>query len=245
MNKKFTLGILNKAGKAGKSTFAKQFIAPILGADWIQIETFNEKGAGAALTMGGRKLGLIAEAMALQLTHKVFDIGSSNYEAALKEMEEIDGFAAEVDAWVIPVQPIIGHINETLSTIADLINRLGVEPSKIVVIPNSVERPEDGYDDFAAIAAAAKKFGFHFVEACIVQNPVFALLSGDHRSIIEIADEVIDYPALIAAETDVEKRANLAAAKTLQGRAKFLARNLRGVWASSPLAALTDEAVAA
>lgn len=237
---KITIGVLSKAGKSGKSTLAKQLIAPILGADWIQIETFNEIGAGASATIGGRKLGLIAEAMALQLSNKVFDIGISNYESAMKEIEQIDGFASEVNFWVIPAQPIVGHINETLSTISDLIDRIGVDPSKIVVIPNSVERPEEGLeDDYQAIISASKEFGFHFVDACIVQNPIFEKLASNERSIIDIADEKIDYSALISAEPDTAKKAVLAAAKTVQSRAKFLARNLRGVWAASPLSTLT------
>ena len=191
--------------------------------------------------MGGRKLGFLAEAIALQRSHKVFDLGISNYEAALKEIEEIEGFAEDVTLWVVPCQPITGHINETLSTIGDLMNRLNVDPARIIVIPNSVERPEDGLEDFAPILKAAKKLRFHFVEACIVQNPVFAQLASNRRSIIDIADEVIDYPALIAAEFDDDKKAELTAAKVLQGRAKFLARNLRGVWAASPLAELTAD----
>ena len=238
-----TIFVISKAGKAGKSTLAKQLIAPILGADWIQIETFNETGAGAKATIGGRKLGFVADAIALQDGHKVIDIGISNYESSLKELEQIDGFADSIDFWVVPCQPIAGHIVETLSTIDDLLNRLEVEPQKIIVIPNSVERPEEGTDDFRAVISAARKIGFTFVESCIVQNPVFAMLSNDKRSIIEIANEKIDYPALIAAEPDSEKKGQLANAKTLQSRTKFIARHLRGVWASSPLSSLTSEGV--
>ncbi len=240
MTKKYLIFVTNKAGKSGKTTIAKQLIRPILGADWVQIETFNEKGVGATETIGGRKLGFVAEAAAIQERHLVVDIGISNYEASMKEIESIDGFAGDVDAWVIPVQPIVGHINETLSTISDLINRLGVDPSKIVVIPNSVSYPEEALDDFDSIVRAAEKVGFHFVEVCIVQSPVFAQVASDPRSIIDIAAEDIDYSAIIAAEPDPKARAKLSTAKTLQRQIRFLARNLRGVWAASPLAALTS-----
>lgn len=239
MSKKSTIAVINKAGKAGKSTLAKQLIAPILGAHWYQIETINEQGSGSTKTVGGQKISLIAEVVAMNSGNLVIDIGVSNYESALKEMEQLDEFTQEIDFWVIPAQPIAGHLAEAIGTIEDLVNRLGVDPGKIVIIPNAIENSESLADDYEIIIRAAEQFGFHFVNAAVVQNPMFQQMSGRPKSIIEFADEVVDWRALIDAEKNEVKKAKLAADKTAQSKARFIARNLRAVWASSPLATLT------
>jgi len=63
MNKTFNVIVIDKAGKVGKSTVAKHLIAPMLGADWIQVETFNDSGKGAAAKVAGRKFEYVAEAV--------------------------------------------------------------------------------------------------------------------------------------------------------------------------------------
>lgn len=217
----------------------------MLSAEWIQVETFNDTGNGSGAKISGRKFGFVSDAVAAATSNKVIDIGNSNYESAVKEMKQIDGFVDEIDFWVIPCKENAGMINDSISTVAELINDLAVDPSKIIMIPNEIERPEDGLDSFAAAMKAAKKAGFHFCQAPIVENARFDTFNADPRSIMEIAADDVDYTALIAAEEDPEKRADLASKKTLQGRARFLARNLRGVWDSTPMAALTASAIAA
>lgn len=233
-----TITVISKAGKAGKSTVSKQLIAPMLNAQWIEIETFNEKGTGSAMTVSGKKIDSIAEAIGTANAHIAMDVGISNYEMFMKELAQLDSTVAAIDFWVIPVQPGPAFIVEGLSTAKDLVERLGVETDRIVFIANSVEEPDDLEMDFSKIISACDATGMHFVHAPIVQNPVFATMAKRTQSIIEYADEMIDWDARILSETDADARAKLAGEKVLQQRVRFLARNLRGVWANSPLASL-------
>jgi hypothetical protein len=237
-----TIVVISKAGKAGKSTVAKQLIAPMIQAQWIEIETFNEKGTGSAMTVSGRKLNSIAEAIAISESNVVLDVGISNYDLFMKELAQLSDTAAAIDFWVIPVQPEPAFVNEGISTAKELVERLGIEPGRIMFVPNSVEQPEDMLDDFRIAIAACKATGMHFVEAPIVQNVVFASMSKRKKSIIEFADEAVDWDSKIAAESDTTARAMLASEKVLHERVKFLAKNLRGVWAASPMRALAVKA---
>ena len=64
-SKIYNVVVVNKAGKVGKSTLAKHLVVPMLKADWIQVETFNDTGAGALAPIAGRKFGFVAEAIAV------------------------------------------------------------------------------------------------------------------------------------------------------------------------------------
>lgn len=244
MRNQINIVVINKAGKVGKSTISKHLIVPMLGAEWIQVETWNDTGTGSTQKVSGRKFGYVAQAVAASTANIVIDVGNSNFEEAKKEMMQIDGFVDQIDFWVVPCKENAGVQNDSISTVGVLINDLDVKPSKIIVIPNEVERPEEGLAGFDPVARAAVKFGFHFCPSPIVQNPKFDIFNTFPRSILEVADENIDYSALIvAAGTDLLKRDSLAEAMVLQGRARFLARNLRGVWAATPLSSLTANAV--
>ena len=238
MSKSLTVVAIHRAGKSGKSTVSKQMLAPLLAADWIQIETFNDSGAGAAAKLSGKNITHVAEAIAAAPGNRVIDIGTSNYQTALREFQEMDGFASDVDFWVIPTQDNTGMVNDAISTIDDLITKLDVEPSRIILICNAVESPEDGLSpEFARAKRAADKLGVHFCEAPIVQAPAFNILNKRETSVIEFADSPIEWASAIAAESDDKKKAELAAEMQLHRRAKFLARNLRGVFSSTPIAA--------
>lgn len=230
--------VINKAGKVGKSTISKHLIAAMLGADWIQVETFNDSGLGAAAKVAGRKFEFVAEAVVGATNSLCIDIGNSNYQAVMKELQEIDGFAGRIDYWVIPCKESAGVMNDSLSTVADLIDKLDVDPSRIVVLPNDIEAPEEGLDSFKKVRLAAQKYGFHFCETAIPQNPKFDAFNADQRSVHEIADDDMDYDAAIAAEADSEQRLRLTQALLLRGRARALAGRLKQVWSAMPLAAL-------
>jgi hypothetical protein len=230
--------VINKAGKVGKSTISKHLIAPMLGADWIQVETFNDSGSGAKAMVAGRNFEFVAEAAVSATRSLCIDIGNSNYQAAMKELQEIDGFADRVQLWVVPCKESAGVMNDSLSTVLDLIKNLGVHPSRILVLPNDVESPEEGLVSFKKLALAATKYGFHFCTVAIPQNPKFDVFNADERSVMQIAADDTDYDAAIADETDFDQRDRLAQALILRGRARALAGKLNQVWLASPLASL-------
>lgn len=234
----FNVIVINKAGKVGKSTISKHLIAPMLRADWIQVETFNDSGQGATAKVAGRKFEFVAEAVVGATKSLCIDIGNSNYQAVMKELQEIDGFASRIHCWVVPCKESAGVMNDSLSTVADLIDYLGVDPGRIVVLPNDIEAPEEGLDSFKKLVLAAKKIGFHFCSVAIPQNPKFDVFNADERSVFQIAADDTDYDAAIAAEPDDEKRRRLTQASILRGRARTLAGKFKQVWSALPLASL-------
>ena len=233
--------VISKAGKAGKSTLSKQLVVPMLNAKWIEIETINEKGTGATVTIAGRKMDTIASFVESNQTNVVLDVGVSNYQLFIKELSQLEETVNAIDYWIIPVQSDRAFVAEGISTAKDLDEQLGVDASRIVFIANNVEEVEDMQDDFAYVAQLCKENGMHFVNAPIVQNPAFSIMSKRPKSIIEYANELIDWDKKILAEKNHEARSDLAAEKILQQRVRFLAKNLRGVWANSPLANLVEE----
>jgi len=91
----------------------------------------------------------------------------------------------------------LGGLAKLLGRDADLIDNLGVDPGRIVVLPNDIEAPEEGLDSFKRLVLAAKKIGFHFCSVAIPQNPKFDVFNADERSVIEIAaDEPTTTPRL-------------------------------------------------
>lgn len=229
--------VINKAGKVGKSTISKHLISPMLCADWIQVETFNDSGHGSKAKVAGRKFEFVAEAVIGATKSLCIDIGNSNYQAVMKELQEIDGFANRIHCWVVPCKESAGVMNDSLSTVGELINNLGVDPGRIVVLPNDIEAPEEGLDSFKNLALAAKKWGCHFCSVAIPQNKTFDVFNADERSVFEIAADERDYDAAIAA-ADGEERHRIAQASVLNGRARTLAGKLRQVWLALPLASL-------
>lgn len=236
-----TVVVISKAGKAGKSTISKQLVAPMLNADWIEIETINEKGTGATMTVAGRKIDAVAALISEKQSNIVLDIGISNYQLFMKELSQLDEMVSAVDYWIIPLQPGRAFIVEGISTANDLDQMLGVDPSRIIFFPNNVEEPDDMDEDFDSVIELCQKNKMHFVDAPIIQNPVFAIMSKRETSIIDYANQKIDWDAKIQAEKNESVRSKLAAEKVLQQRVRFLAKNLRGVWANSPLADLGAE----
>lgn len=234
----FNVIVINKAGKVGKSTISKHFVAPLMKADWIQVETFNDSGAGATAKVAGRKFEFVAEAVVDAANSLCIDIGNSNYQAVMKELQEIDGIAARIDFWIVPCKQSAGVMNDSLSTVADLIDNLDVDPRRILVLPNDIDTSEEWLESFKKLRLAADKIGFHFGDKPIPQSRHFDVFNADKRTVHDLGDDDKDYDAAIAAESDKEKRARLTQAMVLRGRARTLSGRLKQVWAASPLASL-------
>lgn len=236
---KFSVIVINKAGKVGKSTISKHLIAPLLDADWIQVETFNDSGQGAKAKVAGRKFEFVAEAVVGATKSLCIDVGNSNYQSVMKELQAIGEIASRIHCWVIPCNDTAGVMNDSLSTIVDLIDNLGVDPARIMVLPNDIESPEEGLEKFTKLDLASKKIGFHFCRIAIPQEPRFDVFNADDRSVIQFAADDTDYDAAIAVEADDDQRYRLTQALILRGRARRLSAKFRQVWSSSPLASLS------
>lgn len=235
------VAVINKAGKVGKSTISKHLIAPMLGASWIKIETFNSSAVGSEAKINGRKFDYVAERIISREQSFCIDIGSSNYQAVMKSLAEIDGISHKIDFWVVPCRESAGVITDSLSTIEDLVNELGVDPAKIIVIQNFIEDTEEPSRVFDGVVEAAHIVGFNFCRIAIPHNPKFDAFDASEKSVMEIASDDTDFDALIERETNSEDRLRLTREVIAVRRAKSLAGRLREVWSATPLARITNK----
>jgi len=230
--------VINFAGSIGKTTITKQLLAPMMGeCTRIQIESINSASSGADIEIDATQFTSLAERIALRKENLLIDIGGSNVESVLKQMAAMQGFQGDVDFWVVPVDERSKVMTNTINTVSHLLNDLDIEPEKIVVIANNIEFPKLFHKKFAPIFTAAKSGGFNFSDYSIMKSDLFDLVKDDDRSIIEIANETTDFNALIVGEEDDAKLALLGRAAVHRVMAKSLEKNLRAVWASTPLSA--------
>lgn len=232
--------VLNFAGSVGKTTITKQLIAPFLGnAERIQIESINSAAGGADVEINSRQFRFLAEKLAVAKVNYIIDIGGSNIESVLKQMAEIDGIEEDIDWWIVPVDERSKVIDDTLNTISHLINELDVDASRIVVIGNSIEFPKEMPIKLASIFSAARMAGFHFSNTSIIKSDLFDLVKDADKSISDLAADETDLNALIVAEIDENNLAQLGRRVVHRRMARHLARNLKDVWASTPMGAAT------
>lgn len=236
------IAVLNLAGSVGKTTLTKQLICAMLPeAKRVQIESINSAASGADVEMNARQFRYLAEQLAIGKESLVIDIGGSNIESVLRQMSTMEGIDEDINWWVIPVDERAKVIKDTIETVTHLVNELNVNPGQIVVIANNIEFPDEVPTKLASIAAAAKKAGFHFVKYPIIKSDLFDLVKDEELPIIELAKDETDYNAMIAAETDEKKLAELGRKKTWRRMAKTLSRNLSAVWAATPMGASSAE----
>lgn len=237
------IAVVNFAGSVGKTTLTKQLICPMMpGAKRVQIESINSGASGADVEMSSRQFRFLAEQLAIGKDSMVIDIGGSNIESVVRQMATMEGVEEDIDWWVLPCDERQKIINDTLKTIEHLVNELHVDTCRIVVIANNIEFPDELPTKLAPIFAAAKKTGFHFAGVPIVKSDLFDLVKDADLPIFELAEDETDFNALIAAETNEKKLAELGRKKTWRRMAKSLARNMRAVWESTPMGATATAA---
>jgi len=228
--------VLNFAGTVGKSTITKHLICPMLNnAEWIQIESINNSAVGADQEMSARQFRGLAEKLAIPGGNRVINIGGSNVESVLKQMSQMDGVQEDIDWWVVPTDERTKVIADTLNTVAHLINELNVDPSRIVVLANNVEFPDDMDKQFKSIIDAQSIAGFHFPLVPILKSDLFDTLKDDGATIIQVANSTDNIDEQIISEQEPDKLAALGRKKVQRRMAKVVSRNLAAVWKSTPM----------
>jgi len=237
------VAVVSFAGTVGKTTLTKEMVVPLLGnAQRIQIESINSAAEGADVAMHARQFRYLAEKLVVSRDNLVIDIGGSNIESVLAQMAKMEGIEEDIHWWVVPVDERTKVITDTLNTISHLINELNVDPARIVVVANNIEYPKDMHNRLGPVLAAAKKAGFHFHPMGVLKSDLFDEVKDSKKCIIELADDTTDYGPLIAAENDEKKRDELGRKVTVRRMARSLARNIRDVWAATPMGTVVEAA---
>lgn len=222
------IAVINFSGNVGKTTIARQLLAPRMKAQSFAVESLNastsDEGKDTA-RLKGKQFGDLQEQ--LLLTDSVIvDIGASNVESFMHGMKQFNGSHEDFDYFIVPVVKERKQQADTINTIKTLAS-LGVAPEKIRLVFNKVETDDaDSLEsDFATI------FGFWEAEKLFSLNPaavlhlneVYERLRSLKKDISEVVADKTDYrAALRSATNDNEKQSavSMIAATRLAASAK-------------------------
>lgn len=231
------VAIINFSGNVGKTTVARQLLAPRLHAPAFCIESINAGTAeeeSHATWLQGRAFGELQEALML-LDSAIVDIGASNVEDVIRLMRQFEGSHEEFDCFVVPTVSERKQQMDTINTIATLAE-LGVPAGNIRPLFNKVE-PGEAH-------AVAERFrallGFHATRPCfdlrlgavLLRNEVYERLRVLNRSVAEVAADTTDYRAQLRGLEDEELRAHAVSMISVQRLARSAQRNLDAVFAA-------------
>ena len=100
------IAIINFSGNVGKTTIARQLLAPRMkNAQEFMVETVNASASDAetaAERLKGKQAGDLLQDLLL-LDHAIVDIGASNVEDFVRWMAKLQGSHEVFDYYVVPV----------------------------------------------------------------------------------------------------------------------------------------------
>jgi hypothetical protein len=204
------IAVINFSGTVGKSTIARHLLLPrIPGAELIAIESLNaDEGQGQALR--GRQFGELQEYLQT-VASVVVDIGASNVEELMGQMQRYRGSHEDFDAFVVPTVPALKQQMDTIATVIEL-SRLGVPASRLKVVFNMVESGITVAQAFDPLLAFLKQQPIAGANprCCLGANEVYARLKGTKTDLASLANDPTDYKALIAQAKDTTDKVALA-----------------------------------
>jgi hypothetical protein len=231
------VAIINFSGNVGKTTVAKQLLAPRMHAPEFAIETINagaSDDAGEVERLRGKEFGALQEEL-MQLDSAIVDIGASNVEEFVKLMSQFDGSHEEFDYYVVPVVSEKKQQADTVNTIKTLAE-IGVSAQKIRVVFNKVD-----LDDAADLPYQfGPLFGYHdaqqrFVlrpDAVLFSNEIFDRLRVLKKTVAEVVADATDYRARLREAQDDDAKAHAISMISAQRLAKSAHKNLDHVYAA-------------
>lgn len=217
------IAVINFSGNVGKTTVAKQLLAPRLKAQEYTVETINagasDHDVSSERIKGSQFSGLHDTLM--RMDSAIVDIGASNVEEFLKQMTQFAGSHEEFDYFVVPVVAEKKQQTDTVNTINTL-NSLGVPAQKIRVLFNKVDA--DDVDNLESIFPVV--LGYIEVEKKAVYRPgsvihanaLFDRLRALEKGVSELMADETDYRANLkqaTSEDDKQMAVSMISAKRL------------------------------
>lgn len=201
------VAVINFSGNVGKSTIARHLLAPRLGnIEMISFETVNANEGGEKF-----KISQFDELQGRLLTSDVavIDIGSSNIEGFIKEMEKYRASHEDFDYFVVPTVKDTKQQMDTIGTI-DALAALGIAKQKVRVVFNMTEIDDDVTVDFAPIFAYAEAEKKCVIKngVAIFRNDIFKISKEIGKTVTEINNDSTDYKAKLKEAKDQADKEN-------------------------------------
>lgn len=206
------IAVVNNSGNVGKSTVCDTLLKPrIENAETIKIETINSDGTDDE-TLSATNLLKVQERIDLADV-AIIDVGSSNIETFMSNLQKSVGAHEDIDYFVIPTTPQNKQQVDTLATIKTLIY-MGVEIKSIKVIFNMVSDSVSLEDQFQTIFndSVADKLGLNNQsnQVVIPSSPVFDLMNSIDAKFDELIEDDRDFRSLIRDAKTPEQRSALS-----------------------------------
>lgn len=191
--------VINYTGTVGKTTIAANLLWPRMdGAPLYAIESINETAENLGLDvekLRGNAFRELFKRLMLE-DRAIIDVGASNVEDFMANLEEFEEAHEEVDYYVVPVTSGTKEQKETVSMIGSLAS-LGVPPEKIRVLFNRVKKEVKA--EFPIIAAYHHSAGAFTLnpECAVYESELFDALSINRISMQSLMDDDTDYKTLL------------------------------------------------
>ncbi|WP_087019241.1 StbB family protein [Thaumasiovibrio subtropicus] len=232
MNQYLKIAVVNTSGNVGKTTVVDSLLKPRLPeAHVLKLETINNDGSEDK-TMSSANLIAVQEEIDMH-DLLIIDVGASNIEKWLQNLEKNSGSHEDIDYYIVPVTPQSKQQIDTISTIKMLKN-IGVDTDAIRVIFNQVDDTESLDSQFGVIFEnrIAKELKLKSVNGLTIpHSPLFELMNDLGTTLADFVDDDTDYKAAIRAASK-EERAELSARRTGVRLAKNFNEKLDHVYAN-------------
>jgi len=161
----------------------------------------------------------------------IIDVGASNIKDVLQEFTLMNS-AFDIDYFIVPTTVDPKQQTDTIKTIGEL-HEIGVNPAKILVIVNAVQKPALLNTQLENLYKVAGEGHFTLVTVSLLYNDAFKQVAKLDATIYEIDADPVNYSDLAREETDEDKRYQLGLKSVTQRLSKHAAKNLRAVWAAT------------
>ena len=141
----------------------------------------------------------------------VVDIGASNVEELMAQMQHYRGSHEDLDAFVVPTVPTLKQQQDTIATLIEL-SRLGVSASRLKLVFNMVESGVTVAQAFDPLLAFLKQQPIARVNLnCKLEaNEIYGRIKGMKTDLATLATDPTDYKAQIAQAKGTNEKLALA-----------------------------------
>ncbi|WP_040259217.1 StbB family protein [Pseudomonas massiliensis] len=191
--------VINYTGTVGKTTIAANLLSPRMdGAPIYAIESINETAENLGLDvekLRGNKFRELFKRLMLE-DQAIIDVGASNVEDFMSNLEGFEEAHEEIDYYVVPVTSGTKEQKETVSMIGSLAS-MGVPADKIRVVFNRVKRDvEAEFPIITAYYQRASAFKMNY-QCAVFESELFDALSINRISMQSLMEDETDYKALL------------------------------------------------
>lgn len=223
------VAVINYTGTVGKTTVVAHLLSPRMpNASIYSIESINQAADALGLDvekLRGDKFRELFNKLILD-EDAIVDVGASNVEDFMNNLEGFEGAHEEIDYFVIPVTSGTKEQQETISMVDALLS-YGVPGDKVRLIFNRVQR--DTTSEFSIVMNYFDRSKSFWMDSncSIFETELFDAISVHSVTITELLSDKVDYKTLLrdkdANPQDRERWSDLYGLKLL---AKGVSRKL-------------------